>query len=69
MAARHFAFLTAALMSIVPALAGVSGATGAPGARMTDTMLGCLIAFGLGHLPRLGGRQPAADEHWAWAAQ
>ncbi|MEU9473413.1 FUSC family protein [Streptomyces avermitilis] len=66
-AARHFAFLTAALTSIVLALAGVSGTVGAPGARLTDTALGCLIAFGVGHLPRLGGRQPAVDEHWASA--
>ncbi|GGX88438.1 FUSC family protein [Streptomyces minutiscleroticus] len=66
-AARHFAYLTAALTAIVLALAGVGGTVGAPGARLTDTLLGCLIALGVGHLPRIGGRRSAVHEHWAAA--
>ncbi|MEU1626741.1 FUSC family protein [Streptomyces sp. NPDC020096] len=66
-AVRHFAFQTAALTSIVLALAVVSGTNGAPGARLVDTILGCLIAFTVGHLPRIGGRRLAVFEHWAAA--
>ncbi|WP_269857425.1 FUSC family protein [Streptomyces sp. RPT161] len=66
-AARHFAFQTAALTSIVLALAVVSGTHGASGTRLVDTVLACAIALIVGHLPRIGGRRETVHEHWAAA--
>ncbi|WP_377272213.1 FUSC family protein [Peterkaempfera sp. SMS 1(5)a] len=64
---RHFALQTAALTPIVLAFAGLSGAHGAPGSRLVDTLLGCLVALAAGHLPRLGSRRAAVAVHWAAA--
>ncbi|WP_169797120.1 FUSC family protein, partial [Streptacidiphilus griseoplanus] len=64
---RHFALQTAALTPIVLAFAGLSGAHGAPGSRLVDTVLGCLVALAAGHLPRLGARRAAVAVPWAAA--
>lgn len=64
---RHFALQTAALTPIVLAFACLSGTPGAPGNRLLDTFLGCLIALAVGHLPRLGGRRAAVAVPWAAA--